>query len=68
MTGKNLITIETDEKWLRQISNIVDIENDKDLNKDIKDLEKFCIEHEVMAMAANQLGILKRIVYLKILI
>lgn len=28
-------------------------------------LEKYCCQNEVLAMAANQLGILKRIIYLK---
>ncbi|MBQ2872887.1 MAG: peptide deformylase [Bacilli bacterium] len=59
------ITIEDNEKYLRQISETVDIKNDKEIEKDIKVLEEFCKENEVMAMAAIQLGIPKRIVYLK---
>lgn len=59
------ITIEDNEEYLRQISTPVDIKNDKDLSKDISILEEFCKENEVMAMAAVQLGIPKRIVYLK---
>ena len=59
------ITIEDNEKYLRQISKLVDIKNDKELDKDIKVLEEFCKENEVMAMAAIQLGIPKRIIYLK---
>lgn len=58
------ITINDDEKYLRQISKPVTI-NDKDLINDIAILEKFCKENEVMAMAAVQLGIPKRLVYLK---
>lgn len=59
------ITIEDNEEYLRQISTPVDIKNDKDLSKDISILEEFCKENEVMAMAAVQLGIPKRLVYLK---
>ena len=58
------ITIADDEKYLRQISKPVDIK-DKDLTKDISILEQFCKENQVMAMAAIQLGIPKRLVYLK---
>lgn len=54
-----------DEAYLRQISSFVDIENDKDLMNDIEVLEEFCKTNSVMAMAAVQLGIPKRIVYLK---
>lgn len=59
------ITIEDNEKWLRQVSTSVNIKEDKDLNDNIKTLEQFCEENEVMAMAAIQLGIPKRLVYLK---
>lgn len=65
MSRENLITIETNESWLRKKSNLVDIRNDENLKSNIEVLEKFCKENEVMAMAANQLGILKRLVYLK---
>lgn len=65
MSRENLITIETNEPWLRKKSSVVDIKNDKNIQTDIEVLEKFCKENEVMAMAANQLGILKRLVYLK---
>ena len=65
MSRENLITIETNEPWLRKKSSVVDIKNDKYLESNIEVLEKFCKENEVMAMAANQLGILKRLVYLK---
>ena len=58
------ITIEDNEEYLRQISVEVDL-NDNDLKKDIQVLENFCKENDVMAMAAVQLGIPKRIVYLK---
>ena len=59
------ITIADNESYLRQISHDVDILKDENLKEDIKVLEKYCIENEVMAMAAVQLGILKRLVYLK---
>lgn len=59
------ITIKDNEQFLRQLSKHVDITLDKDLPKDIEILEKFCKENEVMAMAAVQLGIPKRIIYLK---
>lgn len=59
------ITINDNEEFLRQISQPVDIKNDKDLEKDISVLDEFCKENGVLAMAAVQLGIPKRIVYLK---
>lgn len=59
------ITIEDNEKWLRQVSASVNIGTDKDLKDNIKTLEQYCMENEVMAMAAIQLGIPKRLVYLK---
>ncbi len=58
-------TIENDLEYLRQISKPVDFLNDKELESDINKLEKYCISHNVMAMAAVQIWILKRIVYLK---
>lgn len=59
------ITIKDNEKFLRQVSSTVDIKNDKELTKNIEVLDCFCRENDVMAMAAVQLGIPKRIVYLK---
>jgi len=58
------ITIADDEAFLRQISKQVDLANDN-IKEDIAILEEFCMENEVMAMAAVQLGIPKRLVYLK---
>jgi len=58
------ITINDDEEFLRQKSKRVDIK-DKELESDIKTLEEYCTSTEVMAMAAVQLGIPKRLVYLK---
>ena len=59
------ITIKDNEDFLRQVSSIVDIENDNELIENINVLDSFCRENDVMAMAAVQLGIPKRIVYLK---
>lgn len=59
------ITILDNEEYLRQISSEVDIKNDSLLKDDIKILEEYCLENEVMAMAAVQLGIPKRLVYIK---
>lgn len=59
------ITIAENEAYLRQISSSVDIVNDKSLINDIDVLDQFCKENEVMAMAAVQLGIPKRLIYLK---
>lgn len=58
------LTILEDEAFLRQKSSIVDL-NDKDLKKDIEIIEEYCMSHDVLAMASVQLGIPKRIVYLK---
>ncbi len=66
--NKNLksITILDNKPFLRQISKNVDIKNAKELQNDIAILEEYCKANEVMAMAAVQLGIPKRIIYLKI--
>lgn len=58
------ITIADNEQYLRRISQPVDLKDEK-LNDDIIILEEFCKKNEVMAMAAIQLGIPKRLVYLK---
>lgn len=58
------ITIENNEQYLRQISKEVNIK-DPELNNNIVVLQDYCIQNEVMAMAAVQLGIPKRIVYVK---
>ena len=64
MDNIKAITIKDNEKYLRQISTPVDL-NDKEVSNYISILEQFCKENEVMAMAAVQLGIPKRIVYVK---
>ena len=58
------ITIEKNENYLRQISKKVDI-NDPEIHNNIVVLQDYCMQNDVMAMAAVQLGIPKRIVYLK---
>ena len=64
MSKLKAITIADNEAFLRQISIPVDL-RDNELSKDISILEQFCKENDVMAMAAIQLGIPKRLVYLK---
>ena len=58
------ITIENNEQYLRQSSKKVDI-NDPELHNNIVVLQDYCMQNEVMAMAAVQLGIPKRLVYVK---
>ncbi len=55
-------TIKDHEDFLRTRSKEVDIKKDN-YKKDIEILETFCLEHEVLAMAAVQVGIQKRIIY-----
>lgn len=57
-------TIETDLEWLRQVSEDVSLEKD-DIDEYISVLDSYCLTHGVFAMAAIQLGINKRIIYLK---
>lgn len=65
MDNIKAITINDNEEYLRQISKKVDIKNDKELEDNLKVLEDFCKSNQVMAMAAIQLGIPKRLIYLK---
>ena len=58
------ITIENNEQYLRQSSKKVEI-SDPELHNNIVVLQNYCMQNEVMAMAAVQLGIPKRIVYVK---
>ena len=57
-------TIEKDEKYLRRISQEIDMEKE-DYQSYINKLETYCTKNEVFAMAAVQIGIPKRIIYLK---
>ncbi len=58
------ITIEKNEQYLRQISKKVNVD-DAELHNNIVVLQEYRIQNDVMAMAAIQLGIPKRIIYLK---
>ena len=58
------ITIKNNENYLRQVSKKVNF-NDPELHNNIVVLQNYCMEREVMAMAAVQLGIPKRIIYVK---
>ncbi len=57
-------TIENDEEYLRQVSLPVDFQND-DYKKYIEVLEKYCKENVVFALAPVQIGIPKRLIYIK---
>ncbi len=57
-------TILNDEEYLRQVSKEVKF-NDKNLKRDIRLLDAFCKQTECFALAAIQIGIPKRIVYIK---
>ena len=56
--------IDKDLEWLRQVSRDVDLSSE-DITEDLKVLEEYCLGHGVFAMAAVQLGIPKRLVYIK---
>lgn len=58
------ITIKDNEDYLRQISKEVDV-RDPEIHNNIVVLQDYCMQNDVMAMAAIQLGIPKRIVYVK---
>lgn len=58
-----VITIKDNLEYLRQLSMPIDILNDDNLVNDIKTLELFCINNDVLAMVSVQLGIPKRIIY-----
>ncbi len=59
------LTIKDNEKFLRQISSIVDFQ-DKDLAQNLKDIKEYCAANDKLyAIACIQLGIPKRIVYIQ---
>ena len=65
LRGKyRLRTIENDEEYLRQVSKDVD-PKDPDLEKELDVFSKYCAKEDVFAMAAVQIGIPKKIIYLK---
>ena len=57
-------TIEKDELFLRQISEEVDLQNDNYLDW-IKSIKEYCHNNAVFAIAPIQLGIPKRIIYIR---
>ena len=57
-------TIENDEDYLRQISTPVDFEKD-DYLEYIKILKEYCATHYCYALAPVQIGIPKRLIYIK---
>lgn len=57
-------TIEYDEEYLRQISEDIDFEKD-DYKDYINRLKDYCDSHAVYSMAPVQIGIPKRIIYIK---
>ena len=57
-------TIENDLDFLRQVSSEVDFNNDNFLEY-INQLKEYCSKHVVYAMAPVQIGIPKRIIYMK---
>lgn len=57
-------TIENDEIYLRQISTPVDFQNDN-YRDYIDKLKKYCKNNAVFALAPVQIGIPKRIIYIK---
>lgn len=65
MSKIKAITIEDNEAFLRQISKPIE-KGDTELTDNIAILEKYCKQHErILAMAAVQLGIPKRLIYIK---
>lgn len=57
-------TIENDEKYLRQVSIPVDFEKDDYLGF-IEKLKDYCASHYCYALAPVQIGIPKRVIYIK---
>lgn len=58
------LTIFEDEEFIRQRSSEVDFSKD-DLEAIIHDLKKYCQENVVYALAPVQIGIPKRVIYIK---
>ncbi len=57
-------TIEKDMEWLRRVSKEVSLD-DKELKNDLEVLRDYSLNNGVLAMAAIQLGIDKRLIYIK---
>lgn len=64
MNEIKVVTIKDNEKFLRKISSLVDLEND-DYLKDVEIIKEYCAHHAVFALACIQIGIDKRIICLK---
>ena len=59
------LTIADSEKFLRQISSVVDF-SDSELSQNLKDIKEYCVNNNgLYAIACIQLGIPKRIVYIR---
>ena len=58
------ITIEDNEKYLRQVSVDVDFNSD-DIKKDIDIIREFSVNSELYALAPVQIGIPKRIIFVR---
>ena len=65
MEPVKVITISDNEEFLRQISKPVELD-DPELEENIKVLEEYCKKYDkILAFAAVQLGIPKRLIYIK---
>lgn len=61
---RKLITVEDNLDYLRQVSTLVDWEKDN-INEMINDLREYCVNNEVYALSSIQIGMPKRIMYIK---
>ncbi len=59
-----ILTIDKDLKYLRQKSKDVSFD-DKELLNDIKDLSNYCSNKQIFALSGVQIGIPKKIIYIK---
>lgn len=64
MMGRYRKTIENDEEFLRQVSVDVDFEKDDYMNY-IEQLREYCTNEAVYALTPVQIGIPKRMIYLR---
>lgn len=61
---RKLVTIKEDEAFLRQISKEV-VFPDPELAQDFEDLKEYTLANKVFAMASVQIGIAKRLIFVK---
>ena len=61
---RKLVTIKEDEAFLRQISKEV-VFPDKELMQNFEDLKEYTLANSVFAMASVQIGIPKRLIFVK---